>query len=61
MQLSHAEYSSTILSQLASESIAKIAARVFFDSFAVLGDVTSGMMGRPQTIFIVNPSILLYT
>ena len=50
-----------IISQLASESIAKIAARVFIDSFAVLGDVSSGMMGRPRTIFIVKPSILLYT
>lgn len=50
-----------IISQLASESIAKIAARVFIDSFAVLGDVSSGMMGRPQTIIIVKPSILLYT
>jgi hypothetical protein len=61
MQLAYAEYSTMVISQLASESVSKIAAWVLSHCFAVLGDVSSGMVGRRHTIFIVNPSILLYT
>ena len=61
IQLSYTEYSLMTISQFASDSLAKIAARVFSHCFAVLGDVSSGMTGRPPTILAVSPSIFLYT